>query len=711
MVDAVPAHSFRVSGGVNKIRFRADSGFTVMSASIKNDEAEDNDATVIGLMPPLEVGDRFSADMVMEEHQEYGYQYRVLNMVLEATPTDLTEEGIAAYLQARVGGVGKVLAKRIAQTFGQATFDLLEEEPQKLLQVPGVTESTLHKMTQSWSQQGQERRLLAGLQGLGLSINQASRAVKHFGEVALERLKADLFALTEVEGIGFVTADKLWQSQGHALDDARRLTAAAVYALQQAAGQAGHSFLPRARAVKGVMHYTQVPVDEAEVALQSAIELGRLSCEEPDLFGQTEGAVNQERIYLPHLLRAEKKLAQAVRTLLATQPTEDGWAVSEKSIQGLSEEQASVLELLTEQRLVVLTGGPGTGKSTTTKAVADLAEELGLEVALCAPTGKAARRLGEVTGRTASTVHRLLGYGPNGFKHNHLDPVPFDFFIVDEVSMMGDALMLSLLSSIPPGARVLLVGDVDQLPPVDAGLPLLAISQAAPTIQLTQVYRQAAANPIVSAAHGLLTGQAPQWGDRRLALTEVAPSGGARRVALMVRDLGGPTQVQVLTPMRKGPLGVDMLNQQLQSIFNPGDEGVRIADAEARPGDLVVQTKNDYNNEIFNGTLGTVLKAEYGRLNVDFDGSIVELSGAELFNLQLGYALTVHRAQGSEWPTVLLVLHEAHSPMLLRNLVYTALTRAKEQFVAAGSHSAWVTAATRQREPRYTALLERIQAK
>lgn len=711
MVDAVPAHSFRVSGGVNKIRFRADSGFTVMSASIKNDEAEDNDATVIGLMPPLEVGDRFSADMVMEEHQEYGYQYRVLNMVLEATPTDLTEEGIAAYLQARVGGVGKVLAKRIAQTFGQATFDLLEEEPQKLLQVPGVTESTLHKMTQSWSQQGQERRLLAGLQGLGLSINQASRAVKHFGEVALERLKADLFALTEVEGIGFVTADKLWQSQGHALDDARRLTAAAVYALQQAAGQAGHSFLPRARAVKGVMHYTQVPVDEAEVALQSAIELGRLSCEEPDLFGQTEGTATQERIYLPHLLRAEKKLAQAVRTLLATQPTEDGWAVSEKSIQGLSEEQASVLELLTEQRLVVLTGGPGTGKSTTTKAVADLAEELGLEVALCAPTGKAARRLGEVTGRTASTVHRLLGYGPNGFKHNHLDPVPFDFFIVDEVSMMGDALMLSLLSSIPPGARVLLVGDVDQLPPVDAGLPLLAISQAAPTIQLTQVYRQAAANPIVGAAHGLLAGQAPQWGDRRLAFTEVVPSGGARRVALMVRDLGGPTQVQVLTPMRKGPLGVDMLNQQLQSIFNPGDEGVHIADAEARPGDLVVQTKNDYNNEIFNGTLGTVLKAEHGRLSVDFDGSIVELSGAELFNLQLGYALTVHRAQGSEWSTVLLVLHEAHSPMLLRNLVYTALTRAKEQFVAAGSHSAWVTAATRQREPRHTALLERIQAK
>ncbi|WP_414656608.1 ATP-dependent RecD-like DNA helicase [Deinococcus sp. VB343] len=711
-MSALPQESLRVSGSVNKVRFRSDTGFTVMSATLRNEEGEDPDATVIGVMPPLDVGDSFSAEVTMEEHREYGYQYRVLNMVLEALPADLTESGVAAYLEARVGGVGKVLAGRIAKTFGAAAFDILEDDPQKLLQIPGVTESTLHKMVSSWSQQGLERRLLAGLQGLGLSINQAQRAVKHFGADALDRLEKDLFTLTEVEGIGFLTADKLWQARGGALDDPRRLTAAAVYALQLAGTQAGHSYLPRSRAEKGVVHYTRVTPEQARLAVETAVELGRLAEDDSPLFAQAGG---EGRIYLPHVLRAEKKLAGLIRTLLATPPVDgagnDDWQVPKKARKGLSDEQASVLDLLENNRLVVLTGGPGTGKSTTTRAVADLAESLGLEVGLCAPTGKAARRLGEVTGRTASTVHRLLGYGPQGFRHNHLEPAPYDLLIVDEVSMMGDALMLSLLSAVAPGARVLLVGDTDQLPPVDAGLPLLALAQAAPTVRLTKVYRQAAKNPIIQAAHGLLHGEAPQWGDKRLNLTETQPDGGARRVALMVRELGGPSAVQVLTPMRKGPLGMDNLNHHLQNLFNPGEGGVRIAEGEARAGDTVVQTKNDYNNEIFNGTLGTVLKAEGSRLTVDFDGNVVELTGAELFNLQLGYALTVHRAQGSEWSTVLGVLHEAHMPMLSRNLVYTALTRAKDRFFSAGSASAWQIAATRQREARNTALLERIQGR
>jgi len=690
-----------VKGSVNRVRFRAESGFTVALATLKNSEGEDPDAVMVGVMPPLEVGDTFSAQVVMEEHREYGYQYRVLNMVLEATPSDLSEGGVAAYLEARVDGVGKVLAKRIAKHFGAQTFDVLRAEPELLLQVPGVTASTLHKMTTSWGAQGSERRLLAGLQGLGLSISQAQKALKHFGEPALERLSQDLYTLTEVEGIGFLTADKLAQEGGYLLDDPRRLTAAAVYALQQAAQQGGHSYLPRARAIKGVMHYTRVNAEGATLALDSAVELGRLKDDDG-------------RIYLPAALRSEKKLAQAVRVLLATPPSGE-WRVTKDAAKGLDDAQASVLELLREQRLVVLTGGPGTGKSTTTRRVADLAESLGLEVLLCAPTGKAARRLGELTGRSATTIHRMLGYNPAGFRHNHLEPVPADLIVVDEVSMCGDGLLLSLLSAVAPGARVLLVGDTDQLPPVDAGLPLYALTQSAPTIRLEQVYRQAAKNPIISAAHGLQRGEAPQWfgesrgTDARLSHVVVEPDGGARRVALLVRELGGPGKVQVLTPMKRGPLGVEMLNHHLQGLFNPGEGGTRIADGEARAGDIVVQTKNDYNNEVFNGTLGTVLLASPGKLQVDFEGNVVELGGAELFNLTLGYALTVHRSQGSEWETVLGVLHEAHAPMLSRNLAYTALTRARERFVAAGSERAWATAAGRQREERCTYLLERIR--
>ncbi|WP_424952191.1 ATP-dependent RecD-like DNA helicase [Deinococcus sp.] len=700
-----------VKGSVNRVRFRAESGFTVALATLKNAEGEDPDAIMVGVMPPLEVGDTFSAQVVMEEHREYGYQYRVLSMVLEATPSDLTEGGIAAYLEARVDGVGKVLAKRIAKHFGGQTFDVLGAEPELLLQVPGVTAATLHKMTTSWGAQGAERRLLAGLQGLGLSISQAQKALKHFGEPALERLAQDLYTLTEVEGIGFLTADRLAQEGGYAQDDPRRLTAAAVYALQQAAQQGGHSYLPRARAVRGVSHYTRVNAEGAELALESAVELGRLKDDDG-------------RIYLPSSLRAEKKLAQAIRLLLATPPSAE-WNVTEDAARGLDDAQGSVLELLTGQRLVVLTGGPGTGKSTTTRRVADLAEKQGLEVLLCAPTGKAARRLGELTGRSASTIHRLLGYNPAGFRHNHLEPVPADLIIVDEVSMCGDSLMLSLLGAVAPGARVLLVGDADQLPPVDAGLPLHALTQSAPTIRLNQVYRQAARNPIIAAAHGLQRGEAPQWfgsatdggatgvggsgTDARLSHVAVEPDGGARRVALLVRELGGPSRVQVLSPMKRGPLGVEMLNHHLQGLFNPGEGGTRIADGEARAGDVVVQTKNDYNNEVFNGTLGTVLSASPGKLQVDFEGNVVELGGAELFNLTLGYALTVHRSQGSEWETVLGVLHEVHAPMLSRNLVYTALTRARERFVAAGSERAWAIAAGKQREERCTYLLERIR--
>ncbi|MGI8748498.1 MAG: helix-hairpin-helix domain-containing protein, partial [Deinococcus sp.] len=298
--QASDGSALAVSGSVSRVRFRADSGFTVALARVRNYDGEDPDAVLVGVMPPLEAGDSFSAQVLLEEHRDYGHQYRVLNMVLEATPSDLTPEGVAAYLEARVDGVGKVLARRIAGQFGAQTFEVLGAEPQLLLQVPGVTQSTLHKMVASWSAQGSERRLLAGLQGLGLSISQAQRALKHFGESALEHLQTDLYGLTEVEGIGFVTADRLALERGYEVGDPRRLTAAAVYALQQAAQQGGHSFLPRERAVRGILHHTRVTPTQAEQALEDAVEFGRLKDDDG-------------RIYLPHSLRTEKKLAAAVR--------------------------------------------------------------------------------------------------------------------------------------------------------------------------------------------------------------------------------------------------------------------------------------------------------------------------------------------------------------------------------------------------------------
>lgn len=707
--------SLQITGIITRVRFRAETGFTVISADIRTQEGEDDDATVIGVMPLLEEGETFSAQVTIEQHRQYGHQYRVVTMLLESVPSDLSEEGIAAYLAARVSGVGKVLAKRIVQKFGTAAFDIFEEDPERLLAVKGISPRKLKQMLASWYEQGQERRSLAALQGLGLSLNQAQRVLDHFGhETVLGKIDNDLFVITEVDGIGFVSADKIWQKQGNSLDDPRRLCAAAVYAMEQAAQQAGHSYLPFERVARGVEYYTRADSEQASNAVQQALELYRLKSESVTVADKSSDDKPSElRVYLPKLHQTEKKLAQLVRTLLATPPKSQAWQIEPQHSEGLSAEQAEVLELLTDNRLVVLTGGPGTGKSTTTRNVVEAAQDMGLSVALCAPTGKAARRLGEVTGQNAKTIHRLLGYGPQGFKHNDADPAPFDLFIADEVSMMGDALMTSLLSGIPAGARVLLVGDIDQLPPIDSGLPLQALVAVAPTVRLSKIYRQAAGNPIIDAAYAINNASIPQWNRSNLMLCEASPLEGATLIPQILQQLGGPSQAQVITPMRRGPLGVDNLNQQIQAIFNPlpidSKQKVKIANAEAQAGDRVVQTKNDYDNDVFNGTQGLVLEAGSGKITVDFDSNVVELSGSDLFNVQLGYALTVHRAQGSEWPTVIMALHEAHMPMLSRNLAYTALTRASQSFVAVGSASAWQIAASRQRAERYSGLLSRIR--
>jgi len=715
---SVMAHdlpTLRVSGVAHRVRYRGENGFTILSAELSSNESSsmagsDDDATLIGSMPPIEKGDRFDAEVILQTHPQYGHQYKVVQLLLkDLDALELTADGIMAYLEARVSGVGPKLARRIVEYFGDATFDIIENSPEELLKVPGVTRGTLQKITMSWDDRHGERRVLTALQGLGLSVTQAQRAMKHFGSSAPKTLEEDLYALTEVEGIGFLTADKLAEGRDIGKTDPRRLTAAAVYSLQQAQLSGGHSYLPLERLIRGIGHYTQVGDKLAAEAVERAVERGRLKLE-PDL--ETEdGGPREDRVYLPYVHRTEVKLARLIFELLETDP-ENPWVVHKSALEGLSKEQGKVLRLLADNRITVLTGGPGTGKSYTTRAVVNLAESLGLECALCAPTGKAARRLEEVTGRGASTIHRLLSYGPSGFRYGVAEPLGADLVIVDEVSMCGDALLLSLLEALPEGSRILLVGDADQLPPVDYGMPLETLIVVAPTVKLEQIHRQAEGSPLIAAAHQIHAGRSPDFFmGEDLELLPLDPEGGARRLAMLVEKMGGPRNVQVLTPMRKGPLGVNTLNGMLQAQFNPGTDGLKVNDYLIRTGDIVVQTKNDYNNDVYNGTLGVVLSLEGSKAQVDFEGHVVELSGTEVYNLQLGYALTVHRAQGSEWNAVIGVLHEIHYNMLSRELAYTALTRARKKFVAAGSAKAWEMAAARHRDPRYSHLLERIQGR
>ena len=747
---SVMAHdlpTLRVSGVAHKVRYRGENGFTILSAELSSAESSssesssmgamegsDDDATLIGPMPPIEKGDRFDAEVIVQTHPQYGYQYKVVQLLLkDLDALELTADGIMAYLEARVSGVGPKLARRIVEFFGDQTFEIIENSPEDLLKVPGVTRGTLQKITLSWDDRHGERRVLTALQSLGLSVTQAQRAMKHFGSSAPKTLEEDLYALTEVEGIGFLTADKLAEGRDIGKTDPRRLTAAAVYSLQQAQLSGGHSYLPLERLIRGITHYTQVGEKLAVEAVERAVERGRLKLEEDletpeggpreDRFLDRAARLGENgtfrasplsgpvRVYLPYVHRTEVKLARLIFELLETDP-ETPWVVHKAALEGLSKEQSKVLRLLSDNRITVLTGGPGTGKSYTTRAVVNLAESLGLECALCAPTGKAARRLEEVTGRGASTIHRLLAYGPTGFRYGVAEPLGVDLVIVDEVSMCGDALLLSLLEALPEGSRILLVGDADQLPPVDYGMPLETLIAVAPTVKLEQVHRQAEGSPLIAAAHQIHAGRSPDFFmGEDLELLPLDPEGGARRLAMLVEKMGGPRAVQVLTPMRKGPLGVNTLNGMLQAQFNPGTGGLKVNDYMIRTGDIVVQTKNDYNNDVYNGTLGVVLTLEGNKAQVDFEGHVVELSGTEIYNLQLGYALTVHRAQGSEWNAVIGVLHEIHYNMLSRELAYTALTRARKRFVAAGSAKAWEMAAARHRDPRYSHLLERIKGR
>lgn len=685
----------KATGTVQKVRFRAESGFAIIMADLDLAEGSDSGAIVVGVLPPLDVGDRFEAQLSYQEHPEYGHQYRALQLWLTGVDSqELSEEGIRSYLQTQVRGIGPKLAARIVETFGLKTFEIIEQEPSRLLQVRGMSESVLHGIVQSWDSKHGDKRLFAGLQALGLSVQQTSKAIAHFGPEALDILKKDLYALTEIEGIGYITADKLARASGIEFNDPRRLSAAAVYALQQAQLSAGHAFLPVGRMIKGIAYYTGVSAEQAEAAL----ELARLA---------NRVMIEDNAVYLPYVWRAESELAVCIAELLQ-HPPEKAWRIPKAVHEGLNAEQSKVLKLLAKNSIVLLSGGPGTGKSFTTKAVLDIAARLGLEVGMCAPTGKAARRLEEVTGARASTIHRLLGYGPIGFHFGVLEPLPLDVIVVDEVSMCGDMLLLSLLRAIDEGTRVLLVGDIDQLPPVDYGMPLQTLMSCVPNVHLQKIYRQAEHSPIVRAAHRLRQGLIPEF-DAELRFVGIEADTGALEVARLVRELGGPSEIQVLSPMRKGPLGVEVLNQMLQAEFNPGTEGVKVGDDLIRVGDIVVQTKNDYQNEVFNGTLGRVIDQQGNTLQIDFEGNVVKLSGADIWNIQLGYALTVHRAQGSEWSKVLTILHDTQAPMLSRELAYTALTRAKDQFIGVGSLNAWRNAALRHREPRLSKLTERLQ--
>ncbi len=668
---------------VTAVRYRVPDGdFAVLSGLTE----EGDEVTVTGPLAHLQAGESAEVGGQWRRHAKHGWQFHAEKVrVLEP----VSSQALIAYLS-QVKHVGKRGAAWLVEHHGEGVLAVVDADPRAALaKVPGIGRQKVGAAVRSWEDQGEQRAIRLFLEEHGVPAAAAGRVVRHVGLGALDELRADPYGLTEVEGIGFATADALAQALGAALDADGRLEAGLVHALKLAEVD-GHCFLPRAELLARAERLLRV---DAAHRVDALVLAGRL-------------VVEEERVAEPRMYNTERKLARRVRALVDDKPR---LRVKNRD-RGLTsfaptKAQWAVVTNVLEHRLSILTGLPGTGKSASMRALVDVLKANRRLVRLAAPTGKAARRLAESTGAEATTIHRLLEWAPGeGFMRDELSPIEgADVLVVDEASMLGVQLACALMEAIGPRTHVLLVGDPDQLAPVGPGRVLEDLIEAGsiPTVRLTEIFRQAARSMIVRAAHAINAGEhpptVPSDGDIHdfFLIAREEPS----RIFAEVCDLAAERlprhygvaahEVQVLAPMHKGPLGIDAFNDALRARLNP--DGEAIPGTPFRLGDRVLQTKNNHDEELMNGELGVLVAHDAERSTVVFaadDGRRLRLPVRATDTLRLAHAISVHKAQGSNMGVVVMPLTRGHHVMLTRNLVYTALTRASTAAVLVGEPAA-----------------------
>ncbi len=662
--------------------------------------------TIVGTMGPVSPGETLALTGVWTTHPQYGRQFNVERFE-QRMPASLT--GIKRYLESKqIKGVGPVLAGKMLAAFGDRVLEVLDETPDKLLKVKGITPKVLEKIVESWNGQREVRNLMLFLQTHDVPTTFAQRIFKQYGAGAVERLRENPYALAyDIHGIGFKTADAMALKLGFAEDCPQRLEAAVIYGLFSL-GDSGHLFYPRDELLE------RVDAMLGGVGLNLLFEaLENLQVQKKVRIEPLPQQDIAHAVYLTHFYNWEREIAERLWAI-ATHPA----AVSEEKVTktlpgveaesgiNLSSEQHHAVSRACVSKAFIITGGPGTGKTTITRAVVRVLDKLGLKVRLCAPTGRAAKRMSEATGFPASTLHRLLGSTPGGgFAHNEENKLKADVVLVDEASMLDVQLLLSLLRALPLTCRLILVGDVNQLPSVGPGNVLgdMLDSGALEQARLTHIFRQALESMIVVNAHRVNEGkfpvnskkQAPEadffWvecDDPQLVQDKIVELVSER----IPRAYGfDPTRdIQVLSPMHKGEVGTQALNALLQDTLNPGGRELSRGKNRFRAGDRVLQTKNNYEKDVFNGDLGWIVEADPHavELTVDFDGRLVPYDASDLDELTLAYAVSVHKSQGSEYPAVVVPVVTQHFVMLKRNLIYTALTRARKLAVILGGKKA-----------------------
>lgn len=738
MAQQQPQSAESLQGVVERLTYHAeDSGYTV--ARLQSPRSREL-ITIVGHFSQIQPGQTLQLQGFWRDHPQFGAQFQV-TQYRETKPATLT--GIEKYLgSGLIKGVGPVTARRIVAHFGLETLEIIETQIERLTEVPGIARKRVKLIQAAWENQKAIKEVMLFLQEHGVSTTYAVKIFKQYGQAAIATVGQNPYQLaTDIYGIGFVTADGIARNLGIDPDSDYRYRAGLLHTLA-AAAEEGHCFLPQTelveRTAKLLQLETYTPDPDrllaftTEMALTEEIlmqggsgeQQGQFICYKPAFFHAEQNLTNRLRDLLSQTLEVD---LERVRTWMARFTTAAGMA--------LSPQQQQAVELAATQRVVVLTGGPGTGKTFCTRTIVALWKAMGKTIALASPTGRAAQRLSEMTGQSASTLHRLLEFDPKtmNFKRDRSNPIPAQVVVVDEASMLDLFLANSLLKAVADQAQLLLVGDCDQLPSVGPGNVLgdLIASGKIPVVRLTQVFRQAQSSKIVTHAHQINQGQfpplefvssTPQSDCLWLAAKE--PEHGLQAIQELIQDLipqlgfDPHRDVQVLAPMSRGLIGTRNLNQVLQSLINPSapDKAeLSQGGVSLRVGDRVIQQVNDYDREVFNGDLGVIaaIDREEQEVTISFGTGAslrsVKYDYADLNEISLAWSITIHKSQGSEYPVVILPLYMQHFVLLSRNLLYTGLTRARKLAILVGPKPAIAYAINQVKEQkRYTYLARRL---